>query len=128
MAKERNFDGIQYESIRRKVDIRFNVAHDLLTEIYYKEWKIGNLNRAFQGHKPATIAEAKSLFDKLHGLIFHLHELALDERNDLDGNPYPELKESMDRIRETETKTRREKIQDKIAERKAEGLEIEVIE
>jgi hypothetical protein len=66
----RNFDGIQFEELRKKVDGRFNDVHDELSDCYY-------------GGKPFRSygVLAKDRFDRLHGLIWHLHEIALDGEN-----------------------------------------------
>lgn len=128
-VKPRNMERIQYESIRKKVDQKFNEAHDLLTEIYYQEWKIGNYTNDFHGYKPlpnATPEEAKQLFDKLHGLIFHLHTLALDAQNETDGRLYPKLREDLDRFPEDGRKSRRELLVDNIYLLKLEGIELEI--
>jgi hypothetical protein len=66
---ERNFDGIQFEDLRRTVDGKFNTMHDELTDCYYNK-------KPFQG-KLLT----KEEFDKFHGLIFHLYIIAFHQAN-----------------------------------------------
>ena len=38
---ERNYKGIEFEKIRRKVDKKFNDLHDDLSEAYYDYWRHG---------------------------------------------------------------------------------------
>ena len=52
----------------------------------------------------ATPEESKKQFDKLHGLIFLLHEKALHEQNIADGKPYQDLHDYMTTINKGETK------------------------
>lgn len=61
---------IQFEKLRNVVDGKFNAIHDELTECFYK----GTPFRAF------GILD-KSKFDKLHGLIFHLRDIAFHKTN-----------------------------------------------
>lgn len=74
-SPKRNWKGIQFESLRRQVDPKFNEAHDALSKAYYEGtefiWKDKNwgvLN--------------KETFDKLHGLIFHLRTLKFHQENE----------------------------------------------
>lgn len=71
---KRNWKGIQFEELRRHVDPEFNSAHDALSKAYYEKrsfvWK----------GKDWGILE-KELFDRLHGLIFHLRTLAFHQAN-----------------------------------------------
>lgn len=73
-APVRNWEGIQFEALRRQVDPKFNQAHDVLSEAYYEEtefiWKRKNWG-----------VLDKETFDKLHGLIFHLRTLKFHEEN-----------------------------------------------
>lgn len=78
---QRNFDKIQFEKLRKKVDITFNAAHDKLSDCYYNYWKKGN-SKPFRGYDvQPTREESKRLFDKLHGLIFQLRELKFHSEN-----------------------------------------------
>lgn len=70
MAIERNFKGVQFEAIRKVMDGKFNAVHDELTECY----KAGTTFRTFG-------VLDKDKFDKLHGLIFHLRDIAFHEAN-----------------------------------------------
>lgn len=67
---DRNFSGIQYEKLRLVVDQKFNVVHDELSDCYYN----GKPFRTFGVLDKVT-------FDKLHGLIFALREVALEAEN-----------------------------------------------
>lgn len=80
---ERNMTNIQHQVIRDKIDAKFNDVHDRLSAAYYdggvftqgeKSWDFGKL-------KKQNPADAKALFDKLHGLIFHLRDVAFNETN-----------------------------------------------
>ena len=77
----RNFAGIQFESIRKTLDVRFNQEHDDLSSAYYDYWSKG-LSRPWKGFdKQATPEASKALFDKLHGLIFQRHLVAFHNAN-----------------------------------------------
>lgn len=81
----RNFDRVQFETYRKKVDSKFNTLHDELSDCYYNFWKHGNSKPFNAGSKTydvqETPEESKVLFDKLHGLIFHLHEQAIEQEH-----------------------------------------------
>lgn len=126
---ERNLDKVAYEDIRKDVDVAFNDAHDALSVAYYEHWKKGDYSVEFQGYKPAdgdTLEQAKALFDKLHGLVFKMHEVKLYEENekkpskDVDAK----LKASLELVKEGETETRVDKIKSDITSLKGEGLEL----
>lgn len=67
---QRNFDGIQYENLRKIVDQKFNNAHDELSDCYYNQ-------KPFRAYGILT----KEQFDKLHGLIFLLRDAAFHDEN-----------------------------------------------
>jgi len=131
----RNYDGIQFEKYRRKVDPKFIALHDELQDCYYDYWKKG-LSRPFQEYDvQATPKESKVLFDKLHGLIAHLHTVAIDDEHKAtkleDQDPKYEscvkfdvrdkegtLLETIDRVADSQVK---------IVERALDGITIEVI-
>jgi len=78
---ERNFEKIQFEELRRQIDGVFNTAHDELSDSYYNYWRFGN-SKPFRGFDAqSTLEESKILFDKLHGLIFHLRHLKFHQEN-----------------------------------------------
>lgn len=74
MATERNYDGIQFEVLRRAVDPKFNEVHDALTAAYRQGKPFSWRGRDFG-------VLDKVAFDKLHGLIFHLRDVAFHEAN-----------------------------------------------
>ena len=126
----RNFDKVQYEGLRKKVDFKFNNAHDELSALYYDEWKQGNFTHDFKGYKPKDEEEAKELFDKLHGLIFKLRDVALNEENERqvvkDEKLYKEFHEKKEKNGVLEEKTPFEKIQESIINLKNEGIELTI--
>jgi len=73
----RDYSKAQDGAIRAMVDPTFTDLHDALTEAYYQHWRHGR-SSPWQGYDvQATPAESKALFDRLHGVIFHLREVAL---------------------------------------------------
>lgn len=76
-AAERNYDGIQFESLRREIEAPYNHFHDELSRCYYdgavlshswlSEWGY-DTEIDFASMKSKDPAEAKVLFDELHGL------------------------------------------------------------
>lgn len=88
---QRNFDNIQYESYRRVVDPKFIEMADELSDCYYNFWKHGQ-SKPFNGGTKTydvqpTVEESKQLFNELHGLIWNLHEKALeDHHNSVDAD------------------------------------------
>ena len=122
---ERNMDRIQYESIRKKVDAKYNLWHDELSKAYYDYWKHGK-SYPWKGYDVKdTPEESKAQFDKLHGLIFLLHEKALYEQNIADGKPYQKLHDYMTGKEEGETRTRYQKLLDKISTLESEGYKLQ---
>jgi hypothetical protein len=78
---ERNLAGVQHQEVREIVDARFNALHDELEACYYGAWRQGK-SKPFHGHDiQANPEESKLLFDRLHGMIFHLRELAFHRAN-----------------------------------------------
>lgn len=67
---DRNFDGIQFETLRKQIDPKFNDVHDELSAAFYN----GKPFRTFGVLDKAT-------FDKLHGLIFALRDVAFHQAN-----------------------------------------------
>lgn len=94
MGDIRNFDNIQFEMLRRKLDWAFNETHDELEIAYYKNWKLG-ISRPFHNYdKQNTVEASKGLFDKLHGALWTLYTVAFDVMNKLEplGTKIPEDK------------------------------------
>jgi hypothetical protein len=82
VAPDRNYDGIQDEELRRKVDPAYTDAHDTLSAAYYDCWRHGKACRwrewdVIEGDPKAT----KALFDKLHGLVEHERLVALGDED-----------------------------------------------
>lgn len=67
---ERNFDGIQHEKLRKRIDKKFNGLHDELSDCYYNK-------KPFRTYGILT----KKVFDKFHGLIFHLRDVEFHIEN-----------------------------------------------
>lgn len=81
VPSQRNFDKIQFEALRKKIDGAFNLAHDELSVCYYNYWKLGE-SKPFRGYDvQMTPEESKILFDKLHGLIFLLRDVVFHQEN-----------------------------------------------
>jgi len=79
---ERNYDGIQHESIRKALDPDFTAEHDKLSAAYYGGGVYtapdGSVYDFRAGRTPAN----KALFDKLHGLVMtHEYNVAFDAYN-----------------------------------------------
>lgn len=66
-------------------DVKYNELHDRLSDCYYTYWQHGESRPFAVGTKTfdvqATPELSKKLFDKLHGLIFHLREIAFHAEN-----------------------------------------------
>jgi len=125
----RNFEKVRFASLRRKIDPPFCAAHDSLSATFYQCWCHGNFTQDFQGYRPlegASIQEAKALFDALHGLIFVLHQLALDNQNEKEGFPHLALKEQFDRIAAFSFKSKRDTLRDKVTSLKSEGISLNI--
>lgn len=67
---QRNWDNVQFEKLRKTVDVKFNEVHDELSECYYDKKPFRNYG----------ILD-KETFDKLHGLIFQMREIKFHEEN-----------------------------------------------
>jgi len=74
IAPKRNYENIQFGKLRKKVDPAFNECHDVLSKAYY-----GKIEFVWKGKNWGVLS--KELFDKLHGLIFHLRTLEFHKRN-----------------------------------------------
>lgn len=97
----RNFHRIRFEKIRSSFDAKYNIAHDELSDAYYSYWKKG-LSHAWKGYDvQATPEQSKTLFDKLHGLIFlkrdvdfHDFVQTLPEKDRIPEREYNEIRDS----------------------------------
>jgi len=68
--KARNFDKVQFETLRKTMDAKFNTVHDELSDCYYNK-------KPFRTYGILT----KEQFDKLHGLIFHAYDVTFHIEN-----------------------------------------------
>ena len=132
---QRNYDRIQFEKIRRKVDPKYTQLHDRLSEAYYtykRENKdtsvtIGNGNKTIEFTTSKTPEENKQLFDKYHALIEYLRQIALDTENKKQSKPDIKLYNQYNTVPEGRTKkTRLEELQERVAKLKNEGIDLEV--
>ena len=67
---QRNFDGIQFEKLRKEIDPKFNTIHDELSDCYYN-------GKSFKTFGILT----KEKFDKLHSLIFLWYDVTFHTEN-----------------------------------------------
>lgn len=82
MATTRNRTGILDADLRADVDPIFEALHDALERAYYDHWRHGR-SQPWQGYDVQATPEAsKLLFDRLHGAIFHHHEIALADADE----------------------------------------------
>ncbi len=97
----RNYNGIQFEVLRRVVDPAFHDFKDELEEAFdgarlpdgsldkTSGWSSG-VSKPFRGFdKQATVEESKALFDHIHGALFTLYTLVLHDENVAQGLPFP---------------------------------------
>ena len=123
----RNYTGTQFEKIRKVLDAKFNQAHDDLSVAYYDYWSKG-LSKPWKGFdKQATPEANKVLFDKLHGLVFHLREVAFHNANLLlplaerySEDEYRWVKDELGNIIEDKNQM----VKDAILKLKAEGIQV----
>jgi predicted nucleotidyltransferase component of viral defense system len=93
IAPERNYDKVQYESIRREIDGVFTTFHDALSKAYYDGTIIKSPIIIQYGYNSDTIdfgskklldpVGAKKLFDLLHGINEEKRMIKFDEVNKL---------------------------------------------
>ncbi|MEW6606074.1 MAG: hypothetical protein AB1414_01300 [bacterium] len=67
---KRNWDKIQFEKLRKRIDKKFNDIHDELSDCYYNK-------KPFKNYGILT----KEKFDKLHSLIFLERDIKFHEEN-----------------------------------------------
>lgn len=79
----RNFNGVQFSELRQTLDQKFNDVHDRLTKAYYdgEVFTQNDLTVDFGKMKKTDPTVAKETFDKLHGLIFLIRDVAFHEAN-----------------------------------------------
>jgi hypothetical protein len=84
---ERNYKDVQFGSVREQVEPVYTSLVDELSACYYDHWQLGE-SRPFVTKDGSSFDvvltdgefnpdATKELFDKLHGLIYHRMELAL---------------------------------------------------
>ena len=79
---------VQFDSVRKVVDAKYLAEANALSDAYYNFWKKG-LSKTWRGFdKAQNAAASKTLFDRLHGMIWHKHTLAVIAENTRQGNPY----------------------------------------
>ncbi len=115
---KRNFEGIQFEKLRKVIDHKYNTVHDELSDCYYNK-------KSFRTFGVLT----KEQFDKLHGLIFLERDMEFHVENlkQPAAEQYPEEKYNEERDRDGQVVAKRnEKAAARIAELKAEGFELNI--
>ena len=70
----RNFDGIQYEELRRQIDWKYNEADDALSKAYYEGTKF-----TWKGKDYGILN--KEIFDKLQAMLWARYEIMFHEEN-----------------------------------------------
>ena len=77
---------IEYEEIRVNVDSAFRELIADLDVSYYKNWKLDQ-SRPWLGfdYYPGEPTKSHIYFDLLHGFVFHLHSILLENINSRDG-------------------------------------------
>ena len=84
----RNFNNIQHERLRKKIDIAINMLHDELTDCYYNYWKQEESKAFFAFDVLNTAKKSKKQFDLLHGLLFHIYTILFHKVNKLEPEQY----------------------------------------
>ena len=120
---ERNYEGIQFGSIRQKVDPDYNKVHDELSKAYYEKTPF----RDTQVYKNLLLAEYsplrnmgildKETFDKLHGFIEMKRQIVFAEAHAEESKIDPTLKEHGIDVAETQTR---------IVDFQKEGIDIKI--
>jgi len=112
----RNFDGIQHENLRKKIDQKYNDLHDELSACYYSKKPFRNYG----------ILD-KTTFDKLHGIVFlkrdiefHTENLKQSKSDRIPLEEYEHVFDSKGNI----TGKKSEVAKKRIEELKKEGLEL----
>ena len=97
---QRNFTGVQFESLRLVIDASFNTFSDELEEAFYGNrqadgsldkttgWRAG-VSKPFRGfNKRATPALSQALFEKIQGALHQIYMLVLHDENVTQGLPF----------------------------------------
>lgn len=116
LPPQRNFDNVQFEKLRKKIDTKFNDIHDELSDCYYGK-------KPFQSYGILT----KEQFDKLHGLIFlkrdvefHKENLKQSAKDKIPEEKYNDINDSDGNI----IGKKDEQAEEEIIKLKNEGLEL----
>lgn len=115
---KRNFDGVQFEELRKVIDAKYNAVHDELSDCFYNK-------KPFRTYGVLD----KATFDKLHGLIFtqrdvefHAENLKLPEEKRIPEAKYNEITDKDGTV----VARKNEQAFQEIAKLKAEGIELEI--
>lgn len=115
---KRNFEGIQFAELRKKIDGKYNAVHDELSDCYYNK-------KPFRTYGVLD----KETFDKLHGLIFLERDIEFHEENlkQPAKDRIPEEKYNEERDQDgTIIVKKNEQAAAKIAELKTKGIVLEI--
>ena len=116
MSEQRNFNGVQFEELRKEIDPKYNMVHDELSDCYYDK-------KPFRNYGVLT----KEQFDKLHSLIFQKREVEFHDENLKRPEKYDETKYNDITDKDGNVIGKKvDKAQEKIQELKNEGIELEV--
>ena len=116
MSEQRNFNGVQFEELRKEIDPKYNTVHDELSDCYYDK-------KPFRNYGVLT----KEQFDKLHSLIFQKREVEFHDENLKRPEKYDEAKYNDIKDKDGNVIGKKvDKAQEKIQELKNEGIELEI--
>ncbi len=73
-AAELNLKGVQHETIRQKIDARYRIAHDVLSEAYYEKKEF-----TWKGHNHGILS--KEEFEELNELLWAEYDVLFHEEN-----------------------------------------------
>ena len=128
IISERNFDRVQFEELRKKIDWKYNLAHDALSQAYYEGQEF-----IWKGYNYGVLD--KVTFDKLQAMIWARYKIMFHQENLKQTNPYPESEYNEicvkyvgtgeNRICKTKAKEN-EKALERIQEYQLEGLDIDL--
>lgn len=128
IISERNFDRVQFEELRKKIDWKYNQAHDALSQAYYEGKEF-----IWKGRSYGVLN--KETFDKLQAMIWARYKIMFHQENLKQTNPYPESEyneicveyEGTGKNQICKTKAKKnEKALERIQEYQLEGLDIDL--
>ena len=101
MWRNRNYDGVRFDELRRLMDDRFHGLHDELEEAYWGNrdsngrwipgtgWRNG-ISKPWLGlDLQATPEDSRIYFDLLHGMLWQFYTVVFHEENLKRPTPYP---------------------------------------